>query len=174
MSIPKPIYENGDYVLLEYIPTLFHLLYIDFEPMHFIRRMRFVLEYLRKGKYKVYYLKVKGRMVGHCVITPGGRRLKCSGRHDIVIGPYYIKESERGKGYGKEIMLLSLDYCSIDYKNAYCWIDKTNTPSIKAAESCGFKKIAELNVVKPFRKLVIVENGEDNIYKYRKKVKCYE
>ena len=166
MNAPKLVKERNHLRLLEYDPTLLHLLYVDFEPMRFIRRMRFISEYVRKNRYKVYYLEVEGQLVGHCVVTPGGRRLKCSTKKDIVLGPYYIKESERGKGYSTEMISIVLDYCS--FENAYDWIEKKNLASRKASEACGFIPVAELDVKKPFRTLVIVDHGEDIVYRYTK------
>ncbi len=162
----RTVREKNNLRLLEYDPTLFRLLYVDFEPMRFIRRMRFISEYIRKERYKVYYLEAGGHLVGHCVVTPGGRRLKCSSKKDIVLGPYYVKENERGKGYSIEMIAMVLEYCS--FENAYDWVDKKNTASRKASEACGFVPVAELDVKKPFRKLVIVDHGEDIVYRYRK------
>lgn len=169
MTEPKKIYEKQGFQLLEYNPSLFHPLYMDFEPMRFVRRMRFMTEYFRKGKYKVYYLKVDDKLVGHCVVTPGGRRLKCSTKNDVVLGPYFIQENERGKGYSKKLISLVLKHCSYDYLNAYDWVDKKNIASRRASESCGFLPVAELDVKMPFRTLVIVDQGEDIVYQYKRK-----
>ena len=160
--------EKNKLRLLEYDPTLFHLLYVDFEPMRLIRRVRLISEFIRRGRYKVYYLEVGGNLVGHCVVTPGGRRLKCSTNDDIVLGPYFVKESERGKGYSNKLISMVLEYCSFEY--AYDWVDKKNIASRKASEACGFVPFAELNVKRPFRSLIIVEHGEDIVYQYRKNV----
>ena len=168
MNLLKLVVEKNNLRLLEYDPTLFHLLYVDFEPMRFIRRARLITELLRKVRYKVYYLEACGQLVGHCVVTPGGRRLKCSTGDDIVLGPYYVKESERGKGYSTKLISMVLEYCS--FKNAYDWVDKKNIASRRASEACGFVPVAELNVKKPFRTLIIVEHGEDIVYQYRKKI----
>ena len=166
MNVPVTIKEEDNIRLLEYNPSLLRLLYIDFEPMSFIRRMRLMFEYLHKEHYKVYYLEVDGQLIGHCVVTPGGRRLKCSTKKDIVLGPYYVKENERGKGYSKRLIQMVLDHCSYNYDKAYDWVDKRNIASRKASEACGFKQVAELNVKKPFRTLIIVEHGEDIVYQY--------
>lgn len=155
--------EKG-YSLHEYVPSFFHLLYMDFEPMTLTRRIRLLIEYLGKKKYKVYYLKVKEHFVGHCLIAPGGRRLKCSSTNDIVCGPYYIKKEERGKGYSKLLLNASLENCSYEYEKAYVWIKKTNIPSIKTSEACGFKKCGELDVVGKNHRLIECSDGKYNIY----------
>ena len=98
-------------------------------------------------------------------MAPGGRRLKCSSAEDIVIGPYYIKKSERGKGYS--VRLIRLVLINTQFRYAFDWVEKSNTASCRASEACGFKKVGELNVTSHLRKLVIVDNGgEDNIYRY--------
>ena len=164
ISAFKRVYADGDYSLYEYTPTMLKPLAINYEPMSVVRRVRFALEYIR-GKYKVYYLTVKNRVVGHCVVTPGGRRLKCSEKKDIVIGPYYIADDERGNGYSKTLLNLTLKNCSYDYEYAYDWIEKTNAASIRTTEACGFSKFGELNVVGKTRRLVITSNGNDYIYR---------
>lgn len=72
------LYSEGDRVLYEYKPTLSKLLYFDFEKMRLSRRVRLMLEWLNSKHYMVYYLAINGELVGHCIVAPGGRRLKCS------------------------------------------------------------------------------------------------
>lgn len=158
---------NG-YSLYEYTPNFFRLLYINFEPMRFARRIRLLIEYMGKGSYKVYYLKADENFVGYCLIAPGGRRLKCSSDNDIVCGPYFIRKEERGKGYAKILLNSSLENCRYQYKNAFVWIKKTNIPSIKTSEACGFRKCGELDVIGKTHKLVETPDGEYNIYMKKK------
>lgn len=160
------VYEKDNTRLLKYVPTIAKPLYTDFEPLRLIRRIRLLLELLGPGKYDVYYLEKYGDLVGYCVVTPGGRRLKCSTKKDIVLGPYYVKESERGKGYSVELIRLVLE-CT-NYEFAYDWIEKTNIASRKASERCGFKPFAELNVSRFLRRLTIVKSGDDIVYRYQK------
>ncbi len=115
---------------------------------------------------RVYYLSVADCVVGYCVVTPGGRRLKKSTPDDIVLGPYYIAPEYRGNGYAKELIKMTLSHCGYEYRYAYDWIDKNNVGSIKASEACGFKECGRLNVVGLFRRLVETENGSDIIYRY--------
>ncbi len=162
----REVWEEDDYKLLEYTPKFLQPLYVDFEPMSMVRRIRFLLEYLGKDHYRVFYLEKYGELLGHCVVAPGGRRLKCSSVEDIVIGPYYIRETERGKGYSIKLIRLVLE--NVQFRYAYDWIEKTNIASRKASEACGFKKIGELNVSPHLRRLVITKDGEDVIYRYKK------
>ncbi len=160
------VWEGNGTRLLKYEPTFMKPLFMDFEPMRLVRRVRLLMELLRPGKYVVYYLEKQRQLVGYCVVTPGGRRLKCSTKNDIVLGPYYTKESERGKGYGKELIGLVLRM--VDFECAYDWIEKSNLASRKVTEQCGFDAYAELNVSRMLRRLTIVANGEDIVYRYKK------
>lgn len=162
----KTIWVRDQTRLLEYAPTVFKPLDPAFEPMRTVRWLRFFLEYISPGKYRVFYLEKFGVLVGYCVVTPGGRRLKCSTEKDLVLGPYYIKASERGKGYSKELIRLVLEH-SI-FEAVYDWIEKDNYASRKASEACGFVPVAELDVTRFLRKLVITEHGKDIVYRYQK------
>lgn len=161
------IAEEEGAQLYEYLPSAFRLLAINFEKPRFVRQMRFLLEYLHRGHYKVYYLAVGGKFVGHCVVTPGGRRLSVSTKKDIVLGPYYVSPEHRGKGFAKMIVKMTLEHCTYDYKCAYDWIHDDNYASIKTSEACGFlKEGTRLKVVGLMRKLVPAEDGDNIVYKY--------
>lgn len=159
----KPILSEGICSIYEYTPSVLKPLAVPLEHLSLVRRIRFLLEYLRGG-YKVYYLAIDGGVVGYCVITPGGRRLKRTTGHDIVIGPYFICPEYRGKGYGKIIVEFSLKHCSYTYDKAYDWIHESNIPSIKCMESCGFKHVGNLDVVGRLRKLMYNSNGAYRVY----------
>ena len=49
----REVWSQGGYRLLEYTPTAARPLYVDFEPMRLVRRLRFLLEYLGKNHYRV-------------------------------------------------------------------------------------------------------------------------
>lgn len=159
----KELYRDDGYRLLEYNPSLLKPLYKNFEPMGMVRRIRFLLEYLGRNHYRVFYLEKDGDLIGHCVVAPGGRRLKCSTSDDIVLGPYYIRKEERGRGYSVKLIGMVLE--NTDYRYAFDWVEKKNIASCKASERCGFTKIGELNVSPFLRKLTIVEEGDDIIYR---------
>lgn len=163
----KLIRDEGRVKLYEYKPTLIKPLAINFEKMRVIRRLRFLYEYLHKEHYRVYYLLIGDSFVGHCVVTPGGRRLWMSDKTDIVIGPYFIAPSYRGHGYAQQLLALTLKYCSYNYKRAFDWIEESNVASIKTSEACGMRKEgSRLNVVGLTRKLVEAKDGEDIVYVY--------
>lgn len=165
----KCVYKKNNVELLEYRPLLFKPLYINFEPMRLIRRIRFLKEYLGNGHYKVYYLKVDDEYVGYCVVAPGGRRLKCSTEQDIVIGPYYINKQKRGNGYSELLVKLTLENCSYCYNYAFDWVEKNNIASRKTSENVGFTKYGELNVTPVLRRLVIVNCGNDIVFRFQRK-----
>lgn len=166
------LHSEGELAFYEYKPTLLRPLYFNFQKMWLSRRLRYLSEWLGKKHYLVYYLAIKGELVGHCIVAPGGRRLKSSTANDIVVGPYYIEPSHRGKKYSKDLLKLTLRYCSFKYDNAYDYIIKSNVPSIKVSEFCGFSKCGELNIIGRLRKIVEVpENGKYLMYKYERNPK---
>jgi len=163
----KKVYEDpeGKVALYEYTPTLFAPLYCNMEPMKLRRRVRLLFEYLRKGRYKVYYLSVDGVLVGYNVLTPGGRRLSFSTSKDIISGPAFVDPEHRNKGYNRLMKRLSFSHCAYDYEFVYNWVDKTNIPSIKSVEKLGFQKVGEVKVTRLRRKLIPAENGTCNVYR---------
>ena len=157
-------YENYAQ-LYEFKPSIFSFLAFPMDKLTMIRRFRFLYEYL-SGGYKVYYLKIENQFVGYCLVTPGGRRLKCSTKKDIVIGPYFILPEFRGKGYAKILIRMTFTYCTYHFNNIFCWIHTTNIPSIKTVVACGMNPNGlRLNVEGRFRRLVLDEKGDFIIYK---------
>ena len=162
----KQVAVLGNTVLYEYLPSLFRPLLVNFEPMSFVRRCRYLLEYMHRGHYRVYYLADHDTAVGFCVVVPGGRKLKLSSREDIVLGPYFVAKSERGKGYSKTLIRAVLEHYPKQYRWAFDWILNTNEPSKRASESCGFRPVASLNITGLMRTPVVVENGMYTVYRY--------
>lgn len=163
----KKVYEDEDkqVVLYEYKPTLFAPFYYNMEPMRFVRRIRLMDEYLRKGHFKVYYLAIDGVLVGYNVLAQGGRRLSFSTSSDIVSGPAFIDPNYRSKGYNKLMKKLCYSNCNYDYDYVYNWVDKTNIPSIKSVEKMGFEKVGEVKVVGLRHRLIPSENGTCIVYR---------
>ena len=160
-------YDGQSYTLFEYDPSLFRPLYGHLHSIHFVRRIRFFLEYLHRQHYKVFYLQTNDVIVGYCVVAIGGRRLKCSTNRDIVLGPYYICDENRGKGYSKILLSLTLKHCTYQYDYAYDWIHQDNLASIRASEAVGFKPCGRLSVEGMMRKLVVSDGGDNIIYRYQ-------
>lgn len=157
--------KDSGYSLYEYTPTFCNPLAINFEKMRFVRRVRFLGELL-KGGYKVYYLVDGDTIIGHCVVTPGGRRLSVSTKHDIVLGPYFVALEHRGRGYAKILVRMTLRNCTYNYRYAFDWIHKENISSIRTSESAGMIVAGYLDVVGKVRKLVLNDKGSYVIYKY--------
>lgn len=167
MSRLSLVAEGDDFSLYEYRPTLLRPLLVHFQPMKFVRRCRYLLEYLHEGQYRVFYLLGPDKTpLAFCVVTPGGRGLKCSTKKDIVLGPYYVDKAARGNGYAKKIIRMVLDSYPEHYECAYDWILKSNIPSVRASVSCGFLPVSDLNIVGLMRKPVLTEDGKYSLYRY--------
>lgn len=63
----------------------------------------------------------------------------------VGVGILIAEKAYRNKGYATEALKLLIDYCRNELKvaNIFCNIFKTNTPSIRLFENCGFKFIEE-------------------------------
>lgn len=148
-----------------YRPTLLRPLYTDLEPMRLKRRMRFLLEYLYKGHYSVYYAELDGKLIGYNVIAPGGRRLTCTTEKDAVTGPSYILPEYRNHGYNKAMKRIVFPHCG--FKKIYCWVLKRNKPSAASLTRFGFVPCGEVKQKKGLlRKQVPAENGEAVVFRY--------
>lgn len=164
----KQVGSNGGLSVFEYKPSLISPLAVSLDSLSLVRRIRLMLEVLRGG-YIVYYLVKEGFVAGYCVITPGGKRLKCSSKQDGVVGPLYISPKFRGQGLSEVLVRQSISHSTRLFNSYYCWIYKDNIPSRRSLESCGFKPIGYLEVVGVFRRLEIKPQGEDIIYKRTQK-----
>ena len=165
----RKILVDGDYTLWEYTPSLIKPLYDDIDPLSLIRRIRLMIEKIQGG-YKVFYLEVNGVLVGYNVFAPGGRRLKCSTKQDLVDGPSFVASEQRGKGYVTTLKKRVLNNCCCDYNYVYGWIAKNNIPSIKACIKAGFDvEYGELRIEGLMRNLKQVPKGEGTnvIIRYR-------
>ena len=153
---------QGGYRIYEFIPSITRLFYKNMEDISFQRRIRFALE-LIKG-YKVYYLEIRGKIVGYCVISIGGGRYSFAGKSDIVVGPYYVEKEERGNHYSELLVSELLMYDNIHYNDAYDWIKKTNIPSLKCSEAVGFEIVGTADIVKPFRRIAARNDDSGEYY----------
>ena len=59
----------------------------------------------------------------------------------------------------------TLKHCSFEYENAYDWVYKQNTPSMRCSMACGFEEYGRLDVVGRLRRLVENPNGNFIIFK---------
>lgn len=155
--------QTGVQVYL-YRPTLFRPLYTDLVPMWWTRRVRFLLEYLHRGCYSVYYAVLDGKIIGYNVTAPGGRRLTCTTKDDGVTGPSYILPEYRNHDYNKGMKRIAFSHCG--YKKIYCWVQKTNKPSAASLIAYGFIPCGEVTTKGLLRKQIPTKNGEAVIFMY--------
>ena len=160
MNDLKIVYIDNEYKLYEYKPRLLHLQKYKLQQHSFSTMLRYVLDYLRKGHYYIYYLEYKGTIIGECMVKPGGGRFKFSKASDIMIGgPYYVIPEYRGRGLSEVLIRKSLENCSYPWNNAYDYIKKDNLASIRVTEKCGFRKIAEINIDRITHTVKMAENN---------------
>ena len=92
--------------------------------------------------YRVYRLLDESGDVGYCGISDGGiGDYPHASGDDIIIGPYFVSEDQRGKGYAARMIDLILKEHELTYDKAWIHIATDNTPSIKTAENLGFEMV---------------------------------
>ena len=156
------ILDFDELELYEYVPTLFKPFYINMEPMTVMRWFRFLIDCY--FGFKVYYLKKGNDYIGYCTITSGKNpRFWFANNKDIVIGPYYIDEKSRGKGYSTVMVDMVIHKAALSWESAYLYILNTNKPSIRVAEKLGGKLMFHVHNTF-YRKLVKTESGEYGVY----------
>lgn len=86
----------GEIDFWHFRPDVFHLYFVDYPTEYHpwyekrpIHQIRMVLELLQGG-YDVYYMYADKQIVGHIVVTTGGRRLRESTNRDIVLGLIWV------------------------------------------------------------------------------------
>lgn len=134
-----------------------------------LHRARMVREYL-KSRYRVVYMKVGDKTIGHFVVGRGGTRIVMSNPEDIVIGPVWIVPSERNKGYASTGIGFILHQAGFEYINAYEYIHEKNTASIRTVENNGFVLAAKCKRHGMLRSIREDENGDLLVYRYNSKV----
>lgn len=99
--------------------------------------VRMTIEYL-EGGYEIFYMIQGGRVLGYLLVSRGGKRLKCSSRDDIVIGPIWVEPELRNTGIASKGISAVLHDLDITYKYAYEYIQPTNVSSIRTVEKNSF------------------------------------
>ncbi|MDD2362488.1 MAG: GNAT family N-acetyltransferase [Oscillospiraceae bacterium] len=155
----KKICDVNSYTIYQYKPTVWKPLLIHMEAIYFRRRIRLFLECFAGNC--VYYLVQNDCFIGYCVVSRGGTfRYQFSTKKDIIVGPYYISESHRGKRLSELLLTQVLAFWKENYEYAYDYIEKSNIASIKASQAVGLEIIQEVNITPFIRKLVIDNEGE--------------
>ena len=160
--------DNLDYYLFK--PTLGHWFfedwkgYLEDKEKHSNRqKIRMLIEWIWGG-YRIYYVSKGDSIIGYVLVAHGGRRITCSQKTDIVIGPYYTLIEKRGQGLMPRMLNTILHSLSIPYKNAYCYIKKDNISSIRAASKCGFNIMGQAETKGILRKLYLTNDEKSKFY----------
>lgn len=138
----KIVYNNDDFQILKYFPTIRKPFYVNMEPLTLAKRMRFAID-LFYG-YRVYYLLMKESkaIVSYCTVTNGKNpRYWFANGSDVIIGPYYTDPLYRGKGYAGKLVEQIVTKIEINRKKAYAYIWKTKVASIRIMEHVGGQHI---------------------------------
>lgn len=171
----NPVYLNSlagiDYYL--FTPSVFRLYddcYSGDDAPPYLRRVIHRVRMIRervKSKYRVVYMRVENKPVGHLVVGRGGTRIAMSTKADIVIGPVWTVPSERGRGYASKGIGFILHHAGIEYDNAYEYIAETNAASIRTVEKNGFSLAARCSEYGLLRTLRENETGDQLVYRYK-------
>ena len=158
-------FDDADFSILKYKPSVVKPFYIDMEPTTLLRRFRFLIDLLYG--YSVYYMMVDGKPVGYCTITSGRNpRFWFADKEDIIVGPYYVDEAQRGKGYATRLVEAVIKECETDWKDAYVLIKNSNAASIKVTQRLG--GILQFYVRNTrMKRLVMDYRGEYGVYRIR-------
>lgn len=143
--------------------------YLEDKDKHSIRqKIRMLIEWIWGG-YCIYYAAKGDALLGYVLVAHGGRRITCSQKEDVVLGPYYTLKDWRGQGIMPKILNAALHDLLDSYANAYCYIKKDNIASINAAAKCGFQIIGQADMKGKLRRLYLTddENSRFYIVKYK-------
>lgn len=153
----------------KYTPKLFRWYindYPEYETITLSHFIRMTIEYLNGG-FHVYYMKSKDdEILGYIVVAKGGRRLTCSTKDDIVLGPIWICPSKRGRGIGTKGIHAVLHELGEPYQFAYEYIKTHNNASIRSVEKNGFICLGYGQERGLLRKVYPSKEGMDYIFKY--------
>ncbi len=158
----ETVFLIDGFEVVKYKPTALKPFYIDMERTTILRRIRFIID-LYYG-YSVYYLRHDGIFLGYCTITSGKNpRFWFAGDEDIIIGPYYVDDSQRGRKYAVKLVDTVIHHCETNWRKGYVSIKNSNTASIRVTEHLGGKLIFHVHNTK-LKRLVRDESGEYGIY----------
>lgn len=156
--------------LYRFKPTIGHYFFEDWigfeediEKHSKRQRIRMLIELLWGG-YSVYYAGQGEAILGYVLVACGGRRITCSKKTDIVLGPYYTLAAKRGHGIMFCLLENILHELEIPYESAYCYIKKDNVASIKVASKCGFEIVGQAEMHGILHKLYLTQNNSSKFY----------
>lgn len=162
----------GEIDFWRFRPDFMHLYFTDYpaedhpwyekRPVH---RIRMMLE-LFQGGYDVYYMYVDKRVVGHIVVTRGGRRLRMSTARDIVLGPIWVAPRFRNRGFASKGICAVLHDLGLEYENAWEFIAIDNYSSQKTVEKNGYEFMGEARERGPMKRIELSDGGAFRVYRY--------
>ena len=101
-KLPKTVH-CGDYYYTFFKPTIFKPYKVWFQKMYVTRYLRLLLQSIR-GELIVYMHDKNDEICGYIHLEQGNKRYPWSTKSDLIISPYAIKESKRGRGLGNKII----------------------------------------------------------------------
>lgn len=156
-----------------YTPTIFHQYNKCYkkkeEPEYWnsIRhRIRMFVQHITYG-YSVVYMFSENQILGHIVVSRGGRDFLKTTKDDIVLGPIWINPNFRGRGFGTIGIDFVLNSKKIKYNRAFERISPTNVASIRTVEKNNFKFFGKVSQNK--NKVFFDSNGQLAAYVYYNK-----
>ncbi|MBR6027690.1 MAG: GNAT family N-acetyltransferase [Clostridia bacterium] len=152
-----------------YEPRLFrwyHAGYPEYAAPTASHQARMLIEYLQGGFHVIYMADATDEVLGYLVVAPGGRRLTCSAKEDIVLGPIWIRPSKRGQGLGTRGIHAVLHDLGETYRDAWEYIKTDNIASIRSVEKNGFTLMGHGVEKGPLRRVYPADEGADLIYRY--------
>lgn len=157
------IITGTDTIKIEkYKPTIWKPFLVEMEQTTILRRIRFLIDWYYG--YSVYYLKEGDTFYGYCTITSGKNpRFWFANSSDIIIGPYFIEDSQRGKGYATKLVDAIINQYETNWGKAYVVIKNKNIASIKVTKHLGGELVFHVHNTLT-KKLIKKDNGEYGIF----------
>lgn len=123
--------------MLKLVPTAFGMSYEE-EKEKGSTFMESILT-STSNKNVIYGAFTENKLVGSIGIF-AEPRLKS--KHKAMIWGMYVKDSERGKGLGKQLVNAALDHAKkyLNVKSVYLSVEASNRPAKSLYLSCGFKE----------------------------------
>lgn len=122
--------------------------------------------------YWVYILLDKaGREIGYCFISNGGSpRYPFASKNDLIVGPYFVVETERKKGLAFLLLSKCLQEIEIEYNLAWDFIQHYNKASIITTEKVGFMYYSDCKYSKYLRILNLISDktGDEMLFCYKR------
>lgn len=131
--------EDGELVSI-FKPSLFRLIPNNSGNLETESGVKFRFFFRRFVGYRIWILRKKSTFIAYVMCQRGPNpRYRFVKRNMTLMGPYFVDESFRGRGYAKQLLDIALD----GGKNCtavYAWIVSANESSRRALEKSGFHR----------------------------------